>query len=217
MIGNEIFTGIIAVVIGYLLGSIPATYIAARLIKGKDIRHIGGGNVRARNGFTEVGKAAGITVGIFDVGKGAAAVAIAYWLLAVPQPFILLVGAAAVVGHIWSIFLKFTGGNGLATTIGVLAIVMPWELLIAFALIIILIVVTHNTILSLNISLISAPLSAAWLFEESLLLTIFPIALILIMGVHFLPTVRAAIVKAGSKESFFNELLRRDKGRKEER
>ena len=62
MIVNEIVTGIIAVVIGYLLGSIPWAYIAARLIKGKDIRQIGGGNVGARNVFTEVGRGAGIAV-----------------------------------------------------------------------------------------------------------------------------------------------------------
>ena len=175
---------------------------------------MGGGNVGARNTFVEVGKGAGIAVGIFDVGKGAAAVAIAHWLLAVPllepHPLVLLAGIAAVVGHNWSIFLKFTGGKGLATTIGVLAILMPRELLIVFAITIILIVITHNTILSVNISLLSAPLSA-WLLGKSGLLVTFSIIILLIIILHFLPTAKAALVKAGGKESFFAELLRKDK------
>lgn len=220
MIINEIVTGIIAVVIGYLLGSIPSAYIAARLIKGKDIRRVGGGNVGTRNAFVEVGKGAGVAVGISDIGKGAAAVAIAHWLLAVPlfevSPFILLTGVAAVVGHIWPIYLKFSGGNGLATTIGTLTILMPRELLIVIALIILLTGITRNIILSVNISLLSVPLSA-WLLGEPGLLIIFPLLLLLIMALHFLPTAKATITKAGSSESLSAELLRRDKGKKEEK
>ena len=218
MIVNEIITGVIAIIIGYLLGSIPSAYIAARLIKGKDIRWMGGGNVGARNTFIEVGKGAGIAVGIFDVGKGAAAVAIAHLLAAPlyePYPFVLLAGLAVVVGHIWSIYLKFSGGNGLATTIGVLAILMHWELLIVLALTIIIIAITHNPVLSVNISLLSVPLSAAFLFKESWQLVTFTIVLLLILVLHFLPTARAALTKAGSSEKLSAELLRRDKGEKE--
>ncbi|MCJ7743071.1 MAG: glycerol-3-phosphate acyltransferase, partial [Dehalococcoidales bacterium] len=87
MIGNDVITGIIAIIIGYLLGSIPPAYVITRLVTGKDIRKIGGGNVGARNVFVEVGKAAGIGVGVFDVLKGAGAVALASWLLEWPQPW----------------------------------------------------------------------------------------------------------------------------------
>ena len=145
MIVNSITIGIIAIIIGYLLASIPSAYIITRLVKGKDIRKLGSGNVGANNVSRELGKKAAIPVVIFDVGKGAASVAIAHWLLNIPlhepQFFILLTGIAAVAGHIWPIYLKFTGGNGLSPTIGVLAIVMPRELLIAMAIIILLIVV----------------------------------------------------------------------------
>ncbi|GAI49028.1 unnamed protein product, partial [marine sediment metagenome] len=81
MIVNDTVTGIIAIIIGYLLGSIPSAYIAARLATGKDIRQLGGGNVGGLNTFREVGLWPAVAVGIVDVGKGAAAVAIAYWLL----------------------------------------------------------------------------------------------------------------------------------------
>jgi glycerol-3-phosphate acyltransferase PlsY len=230
MIVNEIITIIITIVISYLLGSIPSAYIAVRLIKGKDIRQMGGGNVGARNAFQQAGKGAGVAVGIFDVGKGAAAVAIAQWLLNVtvgaitiaqyplgaPETFVLLAGVAAIAGHIWSIYLKFTGGNGLATTIGVLAVLMPWELLITLAITLIFIIFTRNPVLSVNIGLISVPLST-WLLGKSGLLVTFSIVVLLMLVLHFLPTAATAIAKAGGKQNLVNELLRRDKHKRGER
>jgi len=216
MIVNDIVTGIIAVIIAYLLGSIPSAYIITRLATGKDIRRLGGGNVGARNVLHEVGLWAAIIVGVFDVGKGAAAVAIASWLLGAPQLFVLAAGLAAVAGHMWSIYLKFTGGNGLAATIGVLSVLMTRELLIVIALILVFIVITRNVVLSVNISLLSVPVSAWFLEEPWLLYVTFSIVLLLMLVLNFLPTFRAALVKAGSKENFFNELLRREKAKKEE-
>ena len=117
MIVNDVVTGITAIIIAYLLGSIPAAYIVTRILTGKDIRKLGGGNAGARNVFREVGKAAGVGVGILDMAKGVVSVVIAVWLLGAPsmtlvdapetyQIFILAAGLATVVGHIWSIFLK---------------------------------------------------------------------------------------------------------------
>jgi len=204
------FNGVIAVIIAYLLGSIPAAYIVTRLKTGKDIRQLGGGNVGARNVFHEVGLWAAIIVSVFDIGKGAAAVAIASWLLGAPLFFVLAAGLAAVAGHVWSIYLKFAGGNGLATSIGVLSLLMTRELLIIIAIIIVFIVITRNTVLSVNISLLSLPVSA-WFLEKSWPFVIFSIVLLLILVLNFLPTARAAFVKAGSRENFFAELLRRKK------
>ncbi len=216
MIVNDIVTGIIAVIVAYLLGSIPSAYIITRLATGKDIRRLGGGNVGARNVFHEVGLWAAIIVSVFDIGKGAAAVAIASWLLGAPQLFVLAAGLAAVAGHMWPIYLKFTGGNGLATTLGVLSVLMTRELLIVIALILVFIVITRNPVLSVNISLLSVPVLAWFLEEPWLLYVTFSIVLLLILVLNFLPTFRAALVKAGSKENFFNELLRREKAKKEE-
>jgi len=202
--------GIIAVIIAYLLGSIPSAYIITRLATGKDIRQLGGGNVGARNVFREVGLWAAIIVGVFDVGKGAAAVAIAGWLLDAPLFFILAAGLAVVAGHIWSIYLKFTGGNGLATSLGVLSVLMTRELLITLAITVLLIVITRNTVLSVNISLLSVPVSG-WFLEKSWLFFAFSMVLLVILVLNFLPTARAALVQAGSKESLFAELLRHKK------
>jgi glycerol-3-phosphate acyltransferase PlsY len=205
---------IIAVVLGYLLGSIPSAYIVTRLATGKDIRKLGSGNVGGNNVFREVGLKVAIPVAIFDVGKGTAAVSIAHWLLRVPlhepQLFILLAGIAAVAGHMWSAYLKFTGGNGLSATIGVLAIVMPWELLIVIALLLVLTAITHNLVLSVNISLLSVPISA-WFLEKEWLYVGFSIVVMIMLVLNFIPTARAALVKAGSRKSLFDELLRRNK------
>ena len=88
-----------ALLSGYLLGSIPTAYLVARWKTGRDIRHLGGGNVGGLNTFREVGIWAGIMVGAVDFAKGAAAVALAYWVFAVSDTWVLLTGLAAVVGH----------------------------------------------------------------------------------------------------------------------
>ena len=215
MIVNEIITGIIAIIIAYLLGSIPFAYIFTRLVSGKDIRQLGSGNVGGNNVFQEVGRKAAIPTAIFDVGKGAAAVAIAHWLLNVPlhepQLFVLLAGIAAVAGHMWPIYLKFTGGNGLSATIGALAILMPWELLIVIGLLLILTAITRNLVLSVNISLFSVPISAWFLEEGEWLYVGFCIILIIMLVLNFIPTARAALAKSGNKETLLAEVLRKDK------
>ena len=210
MIVNDVVTGIIAITIAYLLGSIPAAYIITRLSTGVDIRKLGGGNAGARNVFVEVGKVAGVCVGIFDLGKGAVAVAIAGPLLGAPPYFILGAGLAVVAGHMWSVYLKFTGGNGLAATIGALSVLLTRELFIVFALTIVLWVVTRNLVLSVNLSLISVPIST-WFLEQSWQLVVFTILIAIMLVINFMPTARAAVARAGSKEKFVDELLRKDK------
>jgi len=211
MIGNEI----LAIVIGYLLGSIPSAYIAARVVKGKDIRQIGSSNIGAVNTFREVGIKAGLAVTITDIGKGTAAVAIAYWLLDVSQLFVLAAALAAIVGHNWMVFLKFSGGKGMATTIGAIAILMPlydyWAgLLIFFVIIAMPLIITRNIALSLAIGLVSLPF-ITWLGMESGPLIVWSIVIGILIGLRFLPTAKAAWAKAENKKDFFFEHRQRNK------
>ena len=210
-----IINGVIAVIVAYLLGSISSAYIITRLVTGKDIRQLGGGNAGARNVFREVGLGAAIAVGAFDIGKGAAAVAIADQVLGAPPLFVLLAGLAAVAGHMWSIYLKFTGGNGLAATIGVLSVLMTRELLIALAITIFLMVITRNTVLSVNTSLLLSVPVLAWFLEKSWLLVVFSLILALLLILNFLPTAKTALARAGSKENLLAELLLSNKAKKE--
>lgn len=199
-------SGVIAVVLGYLLGSIPTAYLATRLATGKDIRRLGGGNVGGLNTFREVGFIPFVAVAIVDVGKGTAAVAIAQWWLDVAEPFVLAAALAVVVGHSWMVFLKFSGGKGMGPTVGALFILLPlygYPLGLAFFFGIILIpyVITRNVALSMGIGLLSLPF-ISWLGVESMPFTIFSIILGLIILIRFLPTARANWVRTENKRDF---------------
>ena len=212
MIVNEPIIGIIAILIGYLLGSINSAYIVTRLVKGEDIRNLGGGNAGGRNVFRSVGFWAAVPVVIWDLAKGAGSVAIAYWLLDVPvyevNIYVLLTGTAAIAGHMWSIYLKFTGGNGLAAAIGALAMIIPWSLLIVFGIMGVLSLLTKNPVLSLNIALLSLPVSS-WFLENEWLLVFFSITIIVIMILNFVPTALAALEAAGGMKHLVRQLLRK--------
>jgi len=214
MIVKEIF----AIIIGYLLGSIPSAYIATRLATGKDIRQMGGGNVGGLNVHREVGAWPAVAVGIVDLGKGTAAVAIAYWLLDLSPVFVLLTGLAAVIGHNWMVWLKFSGGKGMGVTIGALSVLLPvygyWPgLLIIFGIILIPYVITHNIALSMCIALVCLPF-ITWLGMNSGTGTIMAVILGLVIGIKFLPTARAAWAKAESKkDEFFFDHRQRDRDR----
>jgi glycerol-3-phosphate acyltransferase PlsY len=214
MIINETISIIIAIIVAYLLGSIPFAYIFTRLVTGKDIRQLGSGNGGAHNVFREAGIKVAIPVALFDIAKGTAAVFIAYRLLKLPllKPdiYVLLAALAVIAGHIWSVYLKFRGGNGLSATFGALAIIIPWELLIVIGLLLILWVSTRNLVLSVNIALLSVPISA-WFLAKSWLLVGFSLVVAVMLIIHFLPTAKAALVKVGNKKNLTRELLRKNK------
>jgi glycerol-3-phosphate acyltransferase PlsY len=215
MIANEIVSGCIAIIIGYLLGSIPSAYIATRLAMGKDVRQLGGGNVGGLNVFREVGPWPALAVGIVDIGKGAAAVAIAYWLLVLPPLFVLLAGLAAVIGHNWMVFLKFSGGKGMGPTIGALSTVMPlygyWQgLLIFFGVILVPLIITRNVALSMGIGLLSLPF-ITWFGTHSGIGTIMAIILGLVIVIKFTPTAITALNRAKTKREFIFDRWQRDK------
>ena len=206
---------IIAVVLGYLLGSIPTAYIATRVAMGKDVRQLGGGNVGGLNVYREVGAKAAMVVGIVDVGKGAAAVAIALWLLKVDMPFVLLAGFASVVGHNWMVFLKFSGGKGMGATFGALAVLLPaygyWQgLVILFGIILVPFIITRNVALSMGIGLVALPF-IAWLGMHSGLFVIWSVAVGVIIAMKFIPTAREAWARNKTKKGFIFDDGRRDK------
>jgi glycerol-3-phosphate acyltransferase PlsY len=121
-----------AVAIAYLLGSLPMGVFAARLVKGVEIREIGSGRTGATNAYRAAGPWGAAITSAGDIFKGVVAVWLARFLMMLApangwSPWIMtLAGIAAVVGHNYSIFLKFKGGAGTVTTIGVLAAMNPW-------------------------------------------------------------------------------------------
>lgn len=208
----DVVNGIVATIVAYLIGSISGAYLITRLVTGEDIRKMGGGNAGARNVYREVGLKAAIPVIIIDVGKGAAAVWIARFLLLAPREFVVLAGLAAVAGHIWPIYLRFSGGNGLSATIGVLSLIMTRELLIVLGMMLVFTVITRNPVLSLNVSLLSLPVSS-WFLEKSRLAVAFSLLLLLMMILNFLPTAKAALDEAGSRGKLMADLVRADEAK----
>ena len=188
----------LAIIIGYLLGSIPFAYIAGRMIKRVDIRQVGGGNVGALNVWREVGVAAGVGVLLADLAKGAVAVLIAQWL-GLSMIFVFLVGFAAVVGHMWPVFIKFRGGMGAATTMGVLFALTPVEFAISFAIMVIVILITSNMRLGVGIGLGLLPLFV-WGFGGAGSLIAYSLALPIFIGLKFIPALKKAFT--GSKKDF---------------
>ena len=117
----------------YLLGSVPAAYLVAKWSRGIDIRQYGSGNIGASNILRSTSKWLAIPVTIFDIGKGVLAVWIAQLLgLGVMEQ--IVVGLAAILGHNWPVFLRFQGGRGMFTSLGVILILSPIIGLIMLAL-----------------------------------------------------------------------------------
>lgn len=191
---------VLAVVIGYLLGSVPCAYIAARLARGVDIRRVGGGNVGALNVMREIGTAAGIAVYLADVAKGSLAVLVAQWLGA-PLLWVFAAGLAALVGHSWPVWLKFRGGQGLATGMGVLLVVAPIEFAISFAIIVIVVLLTSNARFGSAVGLALLPL-IIWLFGGELSLIIFSIIIPLFCVLKALSRLRSDFASPEGRRSF---------------
>jgi len=110
---------ILLVIFGYISGSFPPAYIIVKLFKNKDIRDIGSGNVGTMNVLRNVDLKLGIITGILDIAKGFIPTYLAMRYSSIKWIPILVV-VASVAGHNWSIFLKLTGGKGVATTVGAL-------------------------------------------------------------------------------------------------
>jgi len=117
---------ILGILISYLIGSIPTAYVFGRLLKGIDIRNFGSGNVGATNAFRVLGRGSGIAVLVLDILKGFVAVVflgnvVVSKVTFMPQETLrLILGLSCISGHNWTIFLRFKGGKGIATTFGVL-------------------------------------------------------------------------------------------------
>jgi glycerol-3-phosphate acyltransferase PlsY len=186
---------VLVVILGYLVGSIPTAYIAGRLIKGRDIRCIGDGNMGAQNAFRYLGAQTGITVGIIDAAKGMLAVIIAQ-AAGISQVSILLTGTAAVIGHNWPVFLDFRGGRGESTSIGVLLVVITQPMLIAGGIALAVLLKTRNVIKASAAMFIPLSLICWWLEVPGLLFS-YSIGLPCLVGfTHFIRTRQRLVRRA---------------------
>lgn len=130
----------IAVLAGYLLGSIPPSFLAGKITRNIDIRQYGSGNAGATNVLRVLGVKAGIVVFLADILKGVLAALVGRWMAG--ETGAVLAGFAAIVGHNWPVFLNFRGGKGIATSFGVLLVLFPLISAILFVVGVIIIAIT---------------------------------------------------------------------------
>lgn len=171
---------------GYLLGSIPLSYLTARS-RGVDMRKQGTQQVGAGNLWRTTSRKLGFFVGIYDLFKGMLMVYLAK--LAGLEPSLqFLVGIAVIVGHNWPIFLRFHGGRGIATALGLIIIlpslntpaVTTWPMIVFFTVAIATLIVVHRTPVPILFGLIAAPIASA-IAGEPVSLTMGYVVLVLIV------------------------------------
>jgi glycerol-3-phosphate acyltransferase PlsY len=116
---------VLVLVASYLLGSIPFSFLVGRAFGVADVRRVGSGNVGATNVLRSAGKTAGLLALLLDAAKGAAASLLALWLVPDRPTVAALAAVAAVLGHMYPVWLRFQGGKGVAAGLGAFAPLVP--------------------------------------------------------------------------------------------
>jgi len=150
----------------YFLGSIPFGYLVSKYLKKVDIREYGSGNIGASNIFRVLGFRYALLVMIGDCLKGFLAVYFAKLFTTASTELYLIAGLFAIIGHNWSIFLKFQGGKGIATTYGIILCLYPYIAIISALIWIILVVSSKFASLGSLVSVLSM-LLMSFIFQTS--------------------------------------------------
>jgi glycerol-3-phosphate acyltransferase PlsY len=171
----------LAVALAYLLGSVPFAYLAG-LLRGVDLRRVGSGNLGAANVFRSLGRGTGIAVMVADIGKGVAAVLIARALTDDPWP--VIAGGAAVLGHVFPVWLRFRGGKGVAVGAGAIIGLMPLMSAVLLGLwVIVLLATRYTSLASITAAVAATPL--AWAFGYPWYYVVFTaLAALLVLARH---------------------------------
>ncbi|MCR5758426.1 MAG: glycerol-3-phosphate 1-O-acyltransferase PlsY [Selenomonas sp.] len=157
---------LLAGILAYILGSIPNGLWLGKAVWQTDLREHGSHNIGATNAWRTLGKAAGIAIFLLDFAKGALSVYLGSVLVGTPV-FMIVCGILAIVGHSCSLFLKFKGGKGVATGLGVLVMLMPLPALIVFLIWLAIVKVTGYVSLGSIVAAACVPL-LAWFMDYEL-------------------------------------------------
>jgi glycerol-3-phosphate acyltransferase PlsY len=159
------------IILSYFIGSIPTSIIVSKLTKGIDIREHGSGNAGGTNVMRVLGWKHGLLVILLDALKGVLAVIVVARLHYGSMPFQnatpfddftlvqIIAGIAAVVGHIWTVFAGFKGGKGIATALGVLAMIITVDILVAVGIFVLVVTVSRYVSLGSILGAVSVPLT----------------------------------------------------------
>jgi acyl phosphate:glycerol-3-phosphate acyltransferase len=164
------FSPLLIVASSYLLGSIPFGYILVRIFRGEDVRRSGSGNIGATN-VARKSPVLGVVTLLLDAAKGAGVVALAERMSSPASPwtsphFLMSLAALfAIFGHVFSIFLKFRGGKGVATALGSFGLIAPKAVLVAAGIFLLVVGISRYVSLGSIIAVASFPV-LAWVFHE---------------------------------------------------
>ena len=174
---------VLAVIVAYLLGSIPTGYLITPQTRGVDIREVGHHYSGAKNVYQEVGPVAGVATAFVDIAKGGLVI-LQTRILPVPDAAIPVIGLAVIIGHIWPIFLQFRGGAGFATALGVVFAALPLEsLLLILPYLVVLLTVGRRFGLGVSSAPMLVPLVAlSWWLGEPPALIMLPLVLGILVG-----------------------------------
>lgn len=199
------------------MGAVPAAYLVARLSRGIDLRRYGSGSIGASNLWQSTSRWIAMPIIPYDLGKGILAVWIAHLLgLDVTQQ--VVVGLATIVGHNWSVFLRFGGGRGMLTTLGVALILplinglvpwgmVPWGGIVALIIAAIGTFVIHSVPLGVGVGVATLPL-VSWAVGDPLSITLGFLVIFLITVIKRLARPRTAIAASlSSRQLLLNRLL----------
>ena len=152
---------VLPVLLGYGLGSLPLGYLVASRAKGVDLRRVGSGNVGAANAYRSAGRAAALIVILVDVAKGASSVFFAArFATSAADP--VAAGIAAIIGHVYPVWLRFHGGKGVATACGVFWMLAPLATAISATVFVIIVWITRYVSLGSIIATLTLPPLAWW-------------------------------------------------------
>ena len=181
----------------YLVGSIPTAYLIGKFKKGTDIREVGSHNMGAMNVIYNVGFWWGALVMTIDIGKGVLTMAVAK-LLNIPELAYYAACIVVILGHNFPIFLKFRGGKGGATAVGVLSFLMfPFGFLIGLGVFCLLMAITRFPTLSYGIGLVVFPF-VGWLHYHNGNWVIFSAIVVAIPFIRYIPRLKEIYKKAGN-------------------
>lgn len=188
----------VILVLSYLIGSVPSSVWLGKMVHGVDVRDYGSGNAGATNAFRVLGWKVGSSALLLDMGKGAIAAGLIAQLRIGSVPsfgaweldtvIALLAGLAAIVGHMFPLYLGFDGGKGVATTAGALLAITPLTMLIVMAIFLAVLLPSGYVSLASMISAVAFPTAVAtqiFIFNTGLDLSVLVVGVLLAVGIVF--------------------------------
>ena len=181
---SEIAAGVLALAAALALGALPSAYVAGRALAGVDIREVGSGNPGALNAGDKLGKAVGALVLLADAGKGILAVALAQ-RLAAGDGWVYASALLATAGHNFSPFLRFRGGKGAATALGVSAYLFPGITALSLASGALMLAATRKPVASVGWTFLSVNILTVGMGRPAVQIILCAAVSVLVIGTHF--------------------------------